>query len=82
MLLATSAGEGGGKQEGSRRRGRYLADPAWRAQMGSISDTMTRAPAAFMAWAEPLPTSPNPAMNTVLDAIITSVARMMPSGRE
>ena len=28
------------------------------AQMGSISDTMVRAPAAFMADAQPLPTSP------------------------
>mmetsp|Transcript_13946 Transcript_13946/g.52301 ORF Transcript_13946/g.52301 Transcript_13946/m.52301 type:complete len:207 (+) Transcript_13946:542-1162(+) len=55
---------------------------ACRAQMGSISETMTRAPAAFMACAEPLPTSPKPATNTVLDAIITSVARMIPSGRE
>jgi hypothetical protein len=28
------------------------------AQMGSISETMTRAPPAFMALAQPLPTSP------------------------
>mmetsp|Transcript_12257 Transcript_12257/g.20722 ORF Transcript_12257/g.20722 Transcript_12257/m.20722 type:complete len:210 (+) Transcript_12257:885-1514(+) len=55
---------------------------ACRAQMGSISDTMVRAPAAFMDMAEPLPTSPKPPIQAVLPAIITSVPRMIPSGRE
>ena len=55
---------------------------AWSAQMGSISETITRAPAALSACAEPLPTSPKPATKHVFDAIITSVARMMPSGSE
>merc|ERR1719401_421447 len=55
---------------------------AWRAQMGSISLTITLAPWACMDLAQPLPTSPYPAMKQVLPAIMTSVARMMPSGRE
>ena len=50
--------------------------------MGSISETTTRAPWPFMAAAQPLPTSPKPAMKTVLPASMTSVARMMPSGSE
>ncbi|KFM24324.1 hypothetical protein F751_3042 [Auxenochlorella protothecoides] len=36
----------------------YPSIVAWSAQMGSISATITRAPAAFMALAQPLPTSP------------------------
>mmetsp|Transcript_71 Transcript_71/g.126 ORF Transcript_71/g.126 Transcript_71/m.126 type:complete len:232 (-) Transcript_71:328-1023(-) len=50
--------------------------------MGSISDTMVRAPAAFMDIAEPLPTSPKPPIQAVLPAIMTSVPRMIPSGSE
>merc|ERR1740139_708567 len=60
----------------------YPSIAAWRAQMGSTSTTTTREPRAFMAWAHPLPTSPNPQMMTYLPAIITSVARIRPSGRE
>merc|ERR1719203_1421104 len=52
------------------------------AQMGSISVTRTRAPAPLRANAQPLPTSPNPHTSARLPPIITSVARMMPSGRE
>merc|ERR1719399_1975058 len=52
------------------------------AQIGSISVTMTRAPQPLMAWAQPLPTSPNPQIRARLPPIITSVARMMESGRE
>merc|ERR1719232_2006132 len=55
---------------------------ACRAQIGSSSVTYTMEPADFMAWAHPLPTSPNPQMTTRLPANMTSVARMMPSGRE
>merc|ERR1719181_1370151 len=55
---------------------------AWRAQIGSISDTITFAPWACMDLAQPLPTSPYPAMKQVLPAIMTSVARMIPSGQE
>merc|ERR1719401_20100 len=55
---------------------------ACKAQMGSISVTITRAPAPLMAKAQPLPTSPYPHTNALLPPIITSVARMMPSGRE
>uniref|UniRef100_A0A7C9AKT5 Uncharacterized protein n=1 Tax=Opuntia streptacantha TaxID=393608 RepID=A0A7C9AKT5_OPUST len=55
---------------------------ACRAQMGSISVTITRAPAAFMAAAQPLPTSPYPQTTATLPAIMTSVALMRPSGRE
>mmetsp|Transcript_44007 Transcript_44007/g.108984 ORF Transcript_44007/g.108984 Transcript_44007/m.108984 type:complete len:214 (-) Transcript_44007:288-929(-) len=40
------------------------------------------APAAFMAWAQPLPTSPKPRMHAFLPAIMMSVARIRPSGRE
>merc|ERR1719203_2420793 len=52
------------------------------AQMGSISVTRTRAPAPLRANAQPLPTSPLPQTSARLPPIITSVARMMPSGRE
>merc|ERR1719203_2246797 len=52
------------------------------AQMGSISVTRTRAPAPLRANAQPLPTSPLPHTSARLPPIITSVARMMPSGRE
>merc|ERR1712226_731610 len=55
---------------------------ACNAQMGSISVTRTRAPAPLMAKAQPLPTSPYPHTNARLPPIITSVARMMPSGSE
>merc|ERR1719189_1832308 len=52
------------------------------AQMGSISVTRTRAPAPLMAKAQPLPTSPYPHTKALLPPIITSVARMIPSGKE
>merc|ERR1719511_471257 len=51
-------------------------------RLGSISVTKTRAPAPLMAKAHPLPTSPYPQTKARLPPIITSVARMMPSGRE
>merc|ERR1712187_938663 len=43
---------------------------------------MTRAPAPRMANAHPLPTSPYPQIKARFPPIMTSVARMMPSGRE
>merc|ERR1719253_2137334 len=52
------------------------------AQIGSISVTYVTADAAFIDWAEPLPTSPKPQMSAFLPASMTSVARMMPSGSE
>merc|ERR1719440_802169 len=55
---------------------------AWSAQMGSHSVTVVTQPAAFMAKAQPLPTSPWPQMTTRLPASMTSVARQMPSGSE
>merc|ERR1719462_454079 len=55
---------------------------ACRAQIGSISVTSTRAPAPRMAKAQPLPTSPYPQTSARFPPIITSVARMMPSGCE
>merc|ERR1719399_2749104 len=55
---------------------------ACNAQIGSISVTMTRAPQPLMAWAQPLPTSPKPQIKARLPPIITSVARMIESGRE
>merc|ERR1719182_339718 len=55
---------------------------ACKAQMGSISVTTTRAPQPRMAWAQPLPTSPKPQTKARLPPIITSVARMIESGRE
>merc|ERR1719203_634748 len=55
---------------------------ACKAQMGSISVTKTRAPAPLRANAQPLPTSPYPHTRARLPPIITSVARIMPSGRE
>merc|ERR1719187_2019195 len=55
---------------------------ACRALMGSISVTMTRAPKACRARAEPLPTSPYPATTATLPANITSVARLIPSTRD
>merc|ERR1719215_1361957 len=55
---------------------------ACNAQIGSISVTKTRAPPPLMANAQPLPTSPYPHTSARLPPIITSVARMMPSGRE
>merc|ERR1719188_406821 len=55
---------------------------ACNAQMGSISVIKTRAPAPLNAKAEPLPTSPYPQIKARLPPIITSVARMIPSGKE
>merc|ERR1719359_2806456 len=52
------------------------------ALIGSISVIMTRAPAPRIAAALPLPTSPKPQISARLPPSITSVARMMPSGRE
>merc|ERR1719311_1735602 len=52
------------------------------AQIGSISVTYTTAACAAIEAAEPLPTSPKPQMTTFLPESITSVARMMPSGKE
>ena len=47
------------------------------AQIGSISLTITRAPAEFIASAQPLPTSPYPAMNATCaqPAALTTVRR-------
>src|SRR3989338_3724289 len=59
----------------------YPSMAAWSALMGSISVTSTRAPKPSMLWAQPLPTSPKPAMTTTLPAIMMSVARLMPSAR-
>merc|ERR1719215_334986 len=55
---------------------------ACKAHMGSTSVTRTRAPAPRRAKAQPLPTSPYPHTRARLPPIITSVARMMPSGSE
>ncbi|KAK9191753.1 hypothetical protein WN943_020368 [Citrus x changshan-huyou] len=55
---------------------------AWRSQMASASVTTTRAPAHLRAVAQPLLTSPYPQTTDILPAIITSVALIMPSGRE
>ena len=55
---------------------------AYKAQIGSISVTTTLAPQFFMAEAQPFPTSPYPHTTTYFPAIITSVALMIPSGRE
>mmetsp|Transcript_16304 Transcript_16304/g.37721 ORF Transcript_16304/g.37721 Transcript_16304/m.37721 type:complete len:216 (-) Transcript_16304:342-989(-) len=55
---------------------------AWSAQIGSISVTYTTQPLARMAWAHPLPTSPYPQMTAFFPASMTSVARIIPSGRE
>merc|ERR1719510_2842154 len=55
---------------------------ACKAQIGSISVTRTRAPAPRRANAHPLPTSPYPHTSALLPPIITSVARIMPSGNE
>mmetsp|Transcript_173391 Transcript_173391/g.421725 ORF Transcript_173391/g.421725 Transcript_173391/m.421725 type:complete len:312 (+) Transcript_173391:215-1150(+) len=52
------------------------------AQIGSTSVTNTTAPWALRDWAQPLPTSPKPHTTAFLPAIMTSVARMMPSGSE
>lgn len=42
----------------SYSQAKYIQSLTCSAQMGSISDTSTRAPAAFIALAQPLPTSP------------------------
>merc|ERR1719375_2731931 len=55
---------------------------ACNAQIGSTSVTMTRAPQPLMACAQPLPTSPKPQIRARLPPIITSVARMIESGKE
>merc|ERR1712032_1401418 len=55
---------------------------AWRAQIGSTSVTSTRAPAPRRAKAQPLPTSPYPQTSARFPPIMTSVARIIPSGRE
>src|SRR5436190_15326295 len=47
--------------------------------MGSISVSQTWAESARSAWQQPLPTSPYPQTTATLPAIITSVARLMPS---
>jgi hypothetical protein len=52
---------------------------AWRALIGSISVTMTRAPYERSDSAQPLPTSPKPATTATLPASMTSVARLIPS---
>src|SRR5262249_21847146 len=52
---------------------------AWRAQIGSISVTITRAPWPRSDSAQPLPTSPYPQTTATLPPISTSVARLMPS---
>src|SRR6218665_2475770 len=60
----------------------YPSIAACSALMGSISATQPGADKARRAWAEPLPTSPEPATTATLPAIITSVARLMPSTRD
>merc|ERR1719446_479031 len=60
----------------------YPSMHACRAQIGSTSVIMTRAPAPRMAAAQPLPTSPKPQIMARLPPIMTSVARMMESGKE
>src|SRR3954449_1774915 len=55
---------------------------AWRAQIGSTSVTMTRAPWPLSDWAHPLPTSPYPQTTATFPLSITSVARISPSTSE
>ena len=55
---------------------------ACKAQIGSTSVTLTRAPAPRRDAADPLPTSPYPHTTAVLPAIIVSVARRIPSTRD
>ena len=55
---------------------------ACRAHIGSISATITLAPAPLKDSAEPLPTSPKPATTATFPAIITSVALRIPSTRD
>ena len=55
---------------------------ACNAQIGSISVTITRAPAPLNEAAEPLPTSPYPATTATFPAIITSVARRIASTKD
>ena len=55
---------------------------ACRAQIGSTSVTLTRAPAPRRDAADPLPTSPYPHTTAVLPAIIVSVARRIPSTKD
>ena len=55
---------------------------ACNAQIGSISEIITRQPAERKDLAEPLPTSPKPATTATFPAIIMSVARLIPSTRD
>src|SRR5664279_2345195 len=57
----------------------YPSMAAWRAQIGSISVTTTRAPCPHSDSAHPLPTSPNPHTTATLPPMSTSVARLIPS---
>src|SRR5664280_3481477 len=57
----------------------YPSMAAWRAQIGSISVTTTRAPCPHSDSAHPLPTSPNPHTTATLPPMRTSVARLIPS---
>src|SRR5690554_6958662 len=52
---------------------------ACKAQIGSISVTITRAPAPCNEAADPLPTSPYPQTTATFPAIIVSVARRIAS---
>ena len=52
---------------------------ACNAQIGSISVTITLAPAPFKLAADPFPTSPYPQTTATFPAIITSVARLIAS---
>ena len=55
---------------------------ACKAQIGSISVTKTLAPYPRILLAHPFPTSPYPQTTTTLPAIITSVARLIPSAKD
>ena len=55
---------------------------ACKAQIGSISVTITRAPAPANEAAEPFPTSPYPQTTATFPAIITSVARRIESTKD
>ena len=57
----------------------YPSIAACRAHIGSISVTITLAPAPLKEAAEPFPTSPYPATTATLPAIITSVALLIAS---
>ena len=55
---------------------------AWSAHIGSISVTITRAPAPLRDAAEPFPTSPYPATTATFPAIIISVDLLIASTRD